>query len=390
MPLVDMGDMLRAAYAQRYAIGAFDFVSLDMLEGILRGAERARAPVILSVAESHFRHFDVELALAAAVVAARRATVPVAIHFDHGSGIETARRAIAQGCNGVMVDASDRPFAENVRITREVVAMAHRCGVPVEGELGYVTGVEGEDAELHPLDPQPTCPDEAEAYVAETGVDFLAVAIGTVHGRFRGTPELDFERLAAIDRRLGMPLVLHGGSGLAEADYRQLAALGIAKINVFTALADAAATAIRERAAAGEDHLLRLCADVREAVAQEVERTVALFGSAGRAESLDARPWREVEHVVLWNSDGLSEGEVEGLFAEGRQALAAIPGVRRVFTGRAVQAGARFRYCWLVRFAGREVIASYRDHPHHLAFADGRFRPVAADRCTIGFEDLGS
>ena len=152
MPLVHMADMLAHAHRHRYAVGAFDLVELSFLEAIVAGAEACEAPVILSLAESHFEHYDFELAMAATVAAARRARVPVAIHLDHGASLESAVRGIALGCNGVMVDASHEPFAENVRRTREVVEMAHACGVPVEGELGYVAGVEGEDAEKHPGD----------------------------------------------------------------------------------------------------------------------------------------------------------------------------------------------------------------------------------------------
>jgi fructose-bisphosphate aldolase class II len=389
VPIVDMRDMLADAYRHHYAVGAFDFVSLDMLEGILRGAERAAAPVILSIAESHFRHFDPELALAAAVHAAGRSPVPVAIHLDHGASAASAKRAIALGCNAVMVDGSHLPFEENAALTREVVELAHACGVPVEGELGYVPGVEGEDAELHPGESVLTSPEQAETFVARTGVDFLAVAVGTVHGRHRGTPKLDLERLAAIDRRLGIPLVLHGGSGLAPDDYRRLAERGIAKVNLYTALADAAAASIRERIAEGVDSFTGLHAGVREAVAAEVERSVTLLGSAGRAATLEARRWREVEHIVLWNPDGgLPDAAVAELFREGRERLARVPGVRRIFTGRALRDGARWRWAWVVRFAGPEVASTWRDHPEHVGFADERFRPVASDRCTIDFEEI--
>jgi fructose-bisphosphate aldolase, class II len=145
-----MMDMLLHAHAHRYAVGAFDLASLDFLEGILAAAERCRAPMILSLAESHFEYFDFELLMPAVETAACRASVPVAIHLDHGTNLGSAVSAINRGCNGVMVDAPDRPFDENLRLTPEVVAMANACGVPVEGELGYVPGVKGEDAERHP------------------------------------------------------------------------------------------------------------------------------------------------------------------------------------------------------------------------------------------------
>ena len=135
MPLVNMGDMLNHAYRNGYAVGAFDLVSLDFLEGIMTAAERCRAPVVLSLAESHFEYFDFELVMPAVEAAARRASVPVAIHLDHGASFESAVRGINLGCNGVMVDASLEPFDENVARTKKVVEMAHGCGVPVEGEL---------------------------------------------------------------------------------------------------------------------------------------------------------------------------------------------------------------------------------------------------------------
>ena len=145
MPLVDMRDMLQHAYRNGYAVGGFDLVSLDFLEAILQAAEKCRSPVILSLAESHFEYYDFELAMAAVEKAADRADVPVAIHLDHGASYESAVRAINLGCNGVMVDASQDTFPVNVAQTKRVVDMAHACGITVEGELGYVAGVEGEE-----------------------------------------------------------------------------------------------------------------------------------------------------------------------------------------------------------------------------------------------------
>jgi len=211
MPLVNMQDMLKHAYHNGYAIGAFDLVSLDFLQGIMVAAERSDAPVILSMAESHFEYFDFELVMPAVETAARRATVPVAIHLDHGASLESAIAAINLGCNGVMVDDSSVPLSNNIQTTCAVVNMAHACGVPVEGELGYVPGVEGEDAERRPGEIAYTTPAEARTYVEQTGVDFLAVSIGTEHGRMKGKPKLDFQRLKQIDEALAIPLVIPGG-----------------------------------------------------------------------------------------------------------------------------------------------------------------------------------
>ena len=146
MALIHMRDMLQHAYRNHYAVAAFDLVSLDFLQAIISAAERCQAPVILSLAESHFEYFDFELVMPAVEAAARRTPVPVAIHLDHGASLQSAADGIRLGCNGVMVDNSSAPFADNVAKTRAIVDMAHACDVPVEGELGYVAGVEGEDA----------------------------------------------------------------------------------------------------------------------------------------------------------------------------------------------------------------------------------------------------
>lgn len=388
MALVAMRDMLQHAYRNGYAIGGFDLVSLDFLEAIITAAERQQAPIILSLAESHFEYYDFELTMAATVAAARRTAVPVAIHLDHGSSLASASRAINLGCTGVMVDASSYPLTENIARTRAVVEMAHSCGVPVEGELGYVAGVEGEDAEKHPGELVYTAPDEAAEYVARTQVDCLAVSIGTVHGRLRGEPQLDLQRLAELNSKLGIPLVIHGGTGLSDTQFRALIERGVAKINYYTALADAAAAQMRANVAAdagaGYTGLMR---GVQAAIAQEVERCIRLWGSAGQAGAViqTARPWREVEHVILYKLQADQQQRVAELMARGQRELSPIPGVRRVFTGNAVKPDAAYQHCWVVRFASSEVIASYRDHPAHRRFADQAFRPFAGDRVSVDY-----
>lgn len=387
MPLVHMRDMLEHAYRHRYAVGAFDLVSLDFLEAILTGAEWTRAPVILSLAESHFDYFDFELAMAATVRAAQRASVPVAIHLDHGEDHASAVRGINLGCNGVMIDASHHPLEENIARTRQVAETAHACGVPVEGELGYVPGVEGEDAERHPGEVIYTTVDDARRYVAETGVDFLAVSIGTVHGRMQGEPRLDLDRLAQINAALGIPLVIHGGTGLSDDQFRGLIERGVTKINYYTALADAAGRRMAENAANGARSYTDHTRGVREAIRDEVVARIELWGGAGQADAVlaEAEPWTPVEHVILYNVEGLNEREVRDMMAEGRRVLSAIPGVLRVGTGRAVKYDAAYRFSWLVTFCHPAVIDSYRDHPEHRRFADERFRPHAGGRISIDY-----
>jgi fructose-bisphosphate aldolase class II len=392
MPLVNMKDMLNHAYQHGYAVGAFDVVSLDFVTGIMEAAEASRSPVILSLAESHFDYFDFELLMPAVESAARRASVPVAIHLDHGHTLESAIRSINLGCNGVMVDASHRDFKENVAITRQVVEMARGCGVPVEGELGYVPGVEGEDAERHPGELAYTSVAEAEVFVERTGVDFLAVSIGTVHGRMKGQPKLNYNRLKQINESLGIPLVLHGGTGLSDDQYKRLISGGIAKINYYTALADAAGTQIKDNTKQGARGYTGLVRCVGEAIKQEAERCMRLWGAAGRAAEVltQCAPWTTVEHLIIYNTTLNDESEVEAMMAEGRRALSAIPGVREVFTGNAVQEEAGYRHSWLVRFCHPAVIDSYREHPDHVAFANRHFRPVAGDRISIDYRDAAA
>ncbi|MEO1767774.1 class II fructose-bisphosphate aldolase [Thiobacter aerophilum] len=387
--LIHMADLLQHARRNGYAVGGYDIVSLEFLEAIVAACERDGAPAILSLAESHFHHYDFATLMPAVVEAARRAQVPFAIHLDHGASQDSVIQAIRLGCNGVMVDGSHLPYADNVALTREVVAIAHGCGIPVEAELGYVPGVEGEDAALHPGELRMTEPEEAARFVADTGVDCLAVSVGTVHGRMRGTPVLDFARLAAIRDAVGIPLVIHGGTGLSDEQYRRLVESGMTKLNYYTALADAASASIRAQVEAmpGGGYT-QLLAGVRAAIAQEVSRMNALLGASGRAAQVAAqcRPWREVLHAIGFNVAGeLPPQAREELLREGVRRLSAIPGVRSVEAGVALRGEARYHYCWNIRFAAPEVVASYANHPIHRDYADRLFRPAAADRLTIDY-----
>lgn len=389
MPLVDMRDMLSHAYRNQYAIGAFDLVSLEFLQGIMDAAERCHAPVILSLAESHFDYFDFDLLMPAVETAARRASVPVAIHLDHGASIESAVKAIRLGCSGIMIDSSHKSLADNIRMTRAVVDMVHSCGIPVEGELGYVPGVEGEDAQRHPGDVAYTTVSEARAYVEQTSVDFLAVSIGTVHGRMQGEPGLDILRLKQINEALGIPLVIHGGTGLSDEQFRQLIDNGVTKINYYTSLADKAGFCIRDNASTDTRcGYTGLMTGVAESISAEVERCIRLWGSAGRADELLAScaPWTPVEHLIIYNVVGITDQQAADMITKGEKILGAIPGVREVVTGRAIQQDAKYRFTWLIRFCHEAVIDSYRTHPDHVAFADTLFRPVAGDRISIDYQ----
>lgn len=386
MALVNMRDMLYHAYNNSYAVGAFDLVSLDFLEAVIEAAEACRAPVILSIAEPHFAHYDFELMLPAVEAAARRASVPVAIQLDHGSSVTSAVKAINLGCNGIMMDASNMSLPDNINATRAVVEVAHGCGIPVVGEVGHVAGKsdEGKASSL-------TVPAEAQAFVERTGVDFLSVSIGTVQGHIKGRAKLDFPRLKQIHQEVDVPLVIHGGSGLNEDQFRRLTALGVAKINYYTALSDVAAQTMRDEMKRDRNSsFVDLKRGVKEAIGEEVERCLRLWGSAGRAAEVTAQceAWLPVEHLIIYNVEGMTDRDADAMMAEGKRVLSRIPGVRDVFLGEAVKQGATYRYCWLVRFASRAVIDSYREHPDHVAFADNLFRPFADHRISIDFQEV--
>lgn len=391
MPLVHLSDMINHAYRHNYAVGAFGVANLHFLEGIMQAAENCRAPIVLNLIESHFENYDFELLMPAVTAAARRATVPVAINFDHGTSLASAERAIRAGCNAVMVDTSALAFSDNLWQTRDIVAMAHACGVTVEGELGYVPGVEGDSAKDHPGELAYTSAAEAVGYVERTGVDCLAVSVGTVHGRMKGSPKLDYTRLAKIKGATAVPLVIHGGTGLSDDQFRRLIANGVAKINYYTGLADTANRRIRENVAAerkgGHNALLT---GVRDAVREETERCLRLWGCGGRAAEVLAqcRPWQEVEYVMLFNAPtALSESEVALIMREGKKSMETIPGVRGIRTSQTIQPDGKYRYCLLINLASQTAIEVYQNHPAHQHFTDKVFWPAVTDHITLDLEE---
>jgi fructose-bisphosphate aldolase class II len=289
-----------------------------------------------------------------------------------------------------MVDTSHTPFDENTDATSALVEMAHSCGIPVEGELGYVPGVEGEDAERHPGEVTYTTVEEAKRYADATNIDFLAVSIGTVHGRMKGEPKLDFQRLKDINQALGIPLVIHGGSGLSHNQYRQLIENGVAKINYYTTLNDLAGVSIQENLQIADNRptYSNLVRSTKSAITREVTRCIELWGAAGRANEVleSCSSWLPVEHQIIYNVKGLDEDGVSEMMSKGKKILSKIPGVREVVTGSATKMDAAYRYTWLVQFCHPAVIDSYREHPDHVAFADQLFRPVAGERISIDYQ----
>ena len=396
MAMVSMRDLLFHAYNNHYAVGAFEIVSLDFLRAVIEAAEKCRSPVILNVVEAHFAWFDVELLMAAVVRAAKRASVPVAVHMDHCTSLESVRVAISLGANSVMFDNSHEHLPVNIENTRQAVQLSHACGVPVEGELGHVAGIIvnndneiGGDQSLH------TSSNEAGYYVERSGVDFLAIAIGTVHGQANAKPRLDFPRLARIRDSVNIPLVIHGGSGLSDSQYHKLIDLGVAKINYFTALADLAVKQVKSNLSQQDAGYREMCANINQSMIAEVQRCMQVWRSAGRAAEvrIQCGAWQNVEHVIIYNTNTDNREQIEEMLRKGRQQLSQIPGVVSVEIGKAVGDQGKYRYCWLIRFANDKVIDSYKNHPDHVAYADTSFRPLAGDRITNDYailEDLGA
>ncbi|MHB1633243.1 MAG: class II fructose-bisphosphate aldolase, partial [Acidithiobacillus sp.] len=333
-------------------------------------------------------HYDFELLMSGVEAAARRSSVPVALHLDRGANLEAAVRAIRLGCNGVMVDASQSTFSDNLAHTKTVVEMAHACGVPVEGDLGCIPDATDMNAQGRSATLPYTTVAEAKGFVERTGIDFLVVSIRAEQSCPKGKAKLDIQRLRSINQALGIPLAIHCRTRLDDDQFRRLIVHGVAKINYVTALAEAANAAIRARArsAPGAGYL-DLVQGVGAAISAEAERCMRVWGAAGRAAEVLAccRPWAPVEHLVIHNVIGISEQEVTAMMIEGQQTLSTIPGVRSVITGKAMRERAQYRYCWQVRFAAPEVIDSYHGHPDYVAFTNRRFRPVADREISIDY-----
>jgi fructose-bisphosphate aldolase class II len=291
-----------------------------------------------------------------------------------------------------MVDTSDMPFTDNVHLTRDVVAMAHDCGVLVEGELGNVPGIEGDDLELHPGEMTLTTVAEASAYIDKTDVDCLAVSIGTVHGHIKGKPKLDWNRLRQINEALGIPLVIHGGSGLTDDQFRRLVANGVAKINFYTSVTDVAGACIQANASSNQGGYKQLMQGVQAAVCEEAKRCMLLCGAAGRAAEVltQCTPWMPVEQVIKFSVEAIEEEYVELIMAQGRCLLSSIPGVREVVAAKAIKVDAKYRYRWLVRFCHAKAIESYYRHPAHVTFSNKLLRPLSGDVLSINYATLES
>lgn len=284
MSLVSMKELLDRAKEKNYAVGAFDTMDRVTTEAILEAAEETATPIILMVVPPCVNTGmmpDAEEFMHYVVNRCSRSPIPVALHLDHAPSYEDCIRGIKYGCTSVMFDGSSLPLEENIAITKKVIEAAHACGITVEAEIGHVAGHEGNMLDGNVADPSCyTSVEEAVRFQNETGVDCLAVAIGTVHGVYKGTPNIDYDRLDEIKKAVSIPIVLHGGSGLSDEDYKKLVQHGINKINFFTGMTLAGAKAVQDFAAATPKFQ---CMDVVQVMAKAqkdvVKHHIQVFGT---------------------------------------------------------------------------------------------------------------
>lgn len=277
--LVNLDYVLKKAQREHYAVGLFNTTDTDMLEAAIAAAEELRAPIIIGTAEVLLPYGELKLIAPSIIAAAKRASVPVVVHYDHGLTFERCMEALQLGFSSVMFDGSAGDYETNIKETREVVRIAHAFGATVEGEIGHV-GDAGAGDNL--LTDMYTTPKEAEEYLAATGVDALAVAIGSAHGVYKTKPKLSIDRLREIRAAVDAPLVLHGGSGLSDEDFRSSIREGMAKVNIFTDLCLAGQRAMAEGISAGRDYLTIRNMKV-EAIKEAVKTKMRLFGCEGKA-----------------------------------------------------------------------------------------------------------
>ena len=280
--LVNMKEMLAKAQKEQYGIGFFNAVNVEMARAIIETAEELRAPVIVGTAEVLLSAMSLERVAEYLIPMARKASVPVAVHYDHGLTFEKCMEALKLGFSSVMYDCSTASYEENLDRVAEMVRVCHGMGVTVEGELGHVGDNEGAGKLENPSD-YFTDPAVAADFVRKTGVDALAVAVGNAHGDYKFPPKLDFSRITAIREATGIPLVLHGGSGLSDDDFREAVRRGVCKINIFTDLDKAGKAGIEKGLKNGAASMMGLIPYEIEAMKEVVRNKIGLFGSDGRA-----------------------------------------------------------------------------------------------------------
>ncbi len=284
MPLVSMNAFLPEAKKKKFAVGQFNMNNLEFAQAIMEAAMEEKSPFIYGVSEGALKYMGIEFTVAIAKAAAEKSGLPIALHLDHGSSFEVAMKCIRAGFSSVMFDGSHHSFEENIRLTKEVVRAAHAMGVSVEGELGTIGGVE-DDISVDEADANIAKPEEAIRFYEETGVDCLAIAVGTAHGMYAGEPNIRFEIIEKVASAIPVPVVLHGGSGVPDEMIRKAIAVGAGKINVNTENQVACTDSIREVLSknASVYDPRKYLTPARNAMIEVVKAKIKLFGSSHQA-----------------------------------------------------------------------------------------------------------
>lgn len=275
--IVTLKELLEIAKAENKAIGSFTCPNMEIVMGTIRAAEESQSPIIIQIAEGRLKHTPLNMIGPLMVQAAKDASVKIAVHLDHGLTIGKAREALGYGFTSVMFDGSHYSLQENIDKTNEIAKLARQTGASVEAELGTIGGKEAtERDEVSKY----TDVGEAKMFAENADIDALAVAIGNAHGHYKGKPELNFERLAELQKAVKVPLVLHGGSGISDEDFRHCIDLGVRKINIATASMDAAITfAGRYMAEPGEHDYYHFNENMVQGVYENVKHCIKVFNN---------------------------------------------------------------------------------------------------------------
>lgn len=280
--LVNMKEILNGAMAGKYGVGFFNAVNVEMARAVIETAEELNAPVIVGTAQVLLPAMSLERVSEYLLPMARKAKVPVCVHYDHGLTFEKCMEALQQGFTSVMYDCSTEGYEDNVAKVAEMVKICHAMNVTVEGELGHVGDNEGDGKLENPSDFYTDVAMAAD-FARRTQVDALAVAVGNAHGDYKFPPKLDFQRIADIREATGLPLVLHGGSGLSDDDFRTAVQQGVCKVNIFTDIDKAGKAGVEEGIAAGAKTMMGLIPYEIAAMKRVVAEKMRLFGSVGKA-----------------------------------------------------------------------------------------------------------
>ncbi len=287
MPLVNLKYLMDRAEEGKYAVGAFNCNNMEIVQAIVEAAVEENSPVIIQASQGAIKYAGLDYIVALVKTAADSADIPICLHLDHGTDFNQVKDCIDRGFSSVMYDGSKHPLEENIRITNEVLALARAKNVSVEGELGKIGGTE-DDVHVDEKDAMYTKPEEAKYYVDKTGVDALAIAIGTAHGQYKGEPKLRYDILEEIEKLIDTPIVLHGSSGVPDESIRKAIERGVRKINIDTNIREAFVKGVHQAIEANPEEIdpRKILGPAKEEMKNIIKEKIRLFGSSGKGKQV--------------------------------------------------------------------------------------------------------